>query len=69
MRFEWELIHDRDSWTTMRAKVPGGWLVSEFIQAVDEMGETTTNCTSNMVFVADPTYLWVIEEEEKTSLF
>jgi hypothetical protein len=45
IEFKWERM--TDPWTTARAKVIGGWLVSH---------------EDNMVFIPDPEHLWEVEE-------
>lgn len=63
MKFDWEDIFYLDhafsiACTTWRAKVPGGWLVTNLLS-------TGNNFTSDMIFLSDPTHSWVIEKEEK----
>ena len=54
MKFEWVIIHYIKSigWTTYRAKVFGGWLVS--------------NCfddNNSMVFIPDQKHEWEVERD------
>lgn len=56
--FEWEVINNTEYHTenrqTSRAKVFGGWLVSEIIE------NPTKTVSSHMVFIPDANYEWEV---------
>lgn len=62
MKFEWEELKDEscDHFTTLRAKIFGGWLVrtNEFT-----FGELSIAESEALVFVPDPKHEWVIDNE------
>jgi hypothetical protein len=52
---EWEVIQNYNFWGTQskiaRARVPGGWLLVRGVQG-------------GMCFVPDPTWRWVVDDDE-----
>lgn len=64
--FEWERIFKTHNYSiggtnTYRAKVPGGWLVSNttYTDVLNDGNERTIS--ESMVFVYDPEYKWEIK--------
>ena len=56
MKFEWERICDKDHNFTYRAKVIGGWIVSNIYKVGDNYNPT-------MVFIEDKNHRWYTEEK------
>ncbi len=65
MRFEWEVISHHHSpriggSNTHRAKVIGGWVVSNDLYTDAANIGNERNLTSSMVFIPDPEHNWEI---------
>lgn len=58
----WELLEVNDVVHTMRGKVPGGWLISQYFRAP---GNKDNSQVGSMLFVADPLHQWKIKREFK----
>lgn len=58
MEFEWEIIHEFMSGDlaeeTRRSKVLGGWLVDNYVRALNKI-------SMNTIFIPDPNHDWEIE--------
>lgn len=64
MKFEWETIHSNHNKNiggsvTYRAKVIGGWIISNDVYTDDS---NKRNITTSMIFVPDPNHEWEIKE-------
>lgn len=65
MKFEWERLEDQSfehytHFTTLRAKVIGGWIIRTNEYTFDE---PSVAASESLVFVPDPKHEWVIDEQ------
>jgi hypothetical protein len=56
LEHNWERMDDH----TYRCKVIGGWLVSHFLEKIDEKKKCNVIVTQAMCFVADRDHEWLI---------